>query len=99
MKKEWALRLAVSAGAGTLITAFDWLRYPGGVRGFTSWPARFIVPAVWPTDWFIAKDPSLYRWARFLFWSSNILVWALVLLGVWWLASAVDRRLKSNAHA
>ena len=99
MKREWGARLVVAAGAGILITALDWLRYRGGVRGLSSWPAQLIVPAVWPSDWLITKDPSLVRWSRLLFWASNTVVWALVLLGAWWLASAIGRRLKSNAHA
>ena len=81
-----------------IFTAFDWWYYRGGPRGFTSWPAQLILPAVWPKDWLIWRDPSLFRWVRLIFWVSNVVVWTLVLFVVSQVGFAV-RAIGRRSHA
>ena len=97
MKSRWRL-LLVCMGIAVLLTAYDWLTYQSGSRGFISWPAKAVILAVWPRDWSIAKDPTLFRWLRLLFWTSNIFVWTVALFGVAQLAAAT-RRLLADGNA
>jgi hypothetical protein len=76
VKSRW-FSLLTAVVVAVLLTAYGWLTSP--VDSFISWPARLIVPAVWPSNWLVAKDPSLFYWARMLIWVSNITLWTLML--------------------